>query len=618
MSLLDLLFKPFENMIRPVDMPVSSLPSKSPYGLLMHFVSMFRGVLLSVAALSMALEVINLIVVWSLAYTIDIIDEQGVDAVIKELWQVPLIVAILLFPIMPVISFLSNALSALTVASCMPVAILWQGHKAIERQDISFFHDRVAGQIASRLSQVSNAVQQQIVVAFQSVPYFLIQLCGSVFLLGAIAWQLAIPVFAWGLANVALVAIAIPHFTERARQTAGQRSHVFGAMTDLYGNMQTVKQFSAESFEATNIKTSLSELVAVQQRERRVYIATDTSVTILNSLLWLSVFAVGFWGMRSGVVSIGSFAAAAYLAQRLSGNSRAFFQIGYQIFQAIGTLRDAMPIMTTEPLIKDEQSAQEVNITRGDIVYSNIKFGYRGGRTVLNKICIKIDAGEKVGLVGRSGAGKTTLVNLLLRFYEIEQGAICVDGFDIRSITQASLRAGIGVISQDVSLLHRSIMENIGYGCARAGHEAVRQAAQVARAEAFIVNLRDNEGRTGYEAHVGDRGVKLSGGQRQRIAIARAVLKDAPILVLDEATSALDSESEFAIQHSLVSVMRGKTVIAIAHRLSTIANMDRIIVLDDGRIAEVGAPDELRARGGIYSRLWEQQTNGFIASGDVR
>ncbi|TCV67148.1 ABC transporter family protein [Neorhizobium sp. S3-V5DH] len=341
-----------------------------------------------------------------------------------------------------------------------------------------------------------------------------------------------------------------------------------------------------------------------------------TSVTInsVNALFWIAMLGIGFHGMLNLSVSTGEFVAAIYITQRLSGNARVFIDMGQQIFQAVGTLRDAMPVMTTPPTVVDALNAKPLQVGTGEIRFDSVGFSYHREKPVIDGLNLTVHGGEKVGLVGLSGAGKTTLVNLLLRFYDLDGGSIAIDDQDIRSVTQSSLRENIGVISQDVSLLHRSVGDNIRYGRPDASHDEVVQAAIAAHAHGFIADLKDKEGRSGYDAFVGDRGVKLSGGQRQRIAIARVLLKKAPILVLDEATSALDSESEAAIQENLAKVMAGKTVIAIAHRLSTIASMDRIVVLGEGRIVEMGNPEELVTRNGLYTRLWRRQTGGYIGN----
>jgi ATP-binding cassette subfamily B protein/ATP-binding cassette subfamily B multidrug efflux pump len=327
---------------------------------------------------------------------------------------------------------------------------------------------------------------------------------------------------------------------------------------------------------------------------------------------WLAILSIGFTGLVDGFVTIGEFTGAVYVLTRLSGHTFTFLQMGSQIFQAIGTIKDAMPVMTTPPTITDRPDAKELAVTSGEIRFEHVRFAYKSGRSVIDDLSLTVRPGEKVGLVGLSGAGKTTLANLILRFYDIENGAILIDGQDIRTVTQSSLRRAIGVIAQDVALLHRSVGDNIRYGRPEAAKEEIESVAKMASADVFIADLADSEGRKGYEAFVGDRGIKLSGGQRQRVAIARVLLKNAPILVLDEATSALDSESEAAIQERLDLVMEGKTVIAIAHRLSTISSMDRIVVLDQGRIIEEGRPEELIEGDGLFARLWRRQTGGFI------
>ena len=384
-------------------------------------------------------------------------------------------------------------------------------------------------------------------------------------------------------------------------------------MTDLYSNIQMVKLFAAEDSEAGAMRTIMGNAIETQQRERRIHLTTDTSVVLLNVALVLSNIAVGFWGLVAGFVTIGQFVASIAIVQRLNANSRTFLQMGQQIFQAVGTIRDAMPVVTTPPTITDAPDARPLAVTAGEVEFRDVRFEYRQGQRVIEDLSLTVRAGEKVGLVGLSGAGKSTLVSLLLRFFDLKGGAILIDGQDIRGVTQASLRESIGVVTQDVSLLHRSVGDNIRYGRPDASRDEMERAAMLAEADGFIADLRDSEGRTGYDAFVGDRGVKLSGGQRQRVAIARVLLKDAPILVLDEATSALDSEAEAAVQDKLALLMEGKTVIAIAHRLSTIARMDRIVVLDKGRIVEEGTPSALLERDGLYARLWKRQTGGYIA-----
>ncbi|WP_026617303.1 ABC transporter ATP-binding protein [Ensifer aridi] len=613
MSFSDLIYRPFETLIRPLDIPYTPLPSRGPFALLVHFASMFRGVLAAVAILMIAIEGINLATIWGISFVVDGVTAEGAAAFLEEDWPTLAVLGVLIFPVLPLLIFLGNTLNSQTVAVCMPAAMQWQGHKAVERQDLAFFHDLFAGQVATRISQVASAVQTQIVVAFYQIPLFLVQFVGSLVLLSALSWPLALPVFVWIAANIALAAAAVPHFSERSRKTARARSLVVGAMTDLYSNIQMVKLFAAEDSEAGGMRRIMENAVESQQRERRIHLTTDTSVILINTVLTLAISTIGFWGLVGGFVTIGQFVASIAIVLRLNANSRAFLQMGQQIFQAVGTIRDAMPVVTTPPTIIDMPNARSLTVTAGEVEFRNIHFEYRQGQGVIENLSLTVRAGEKVGLVGLSGAGKSTLVSLLLRFFELNGGAISIDGQDIRSVTQASLRESIGVVTQDVSLLHRSVGDNIRYGRPSASREEVEHAAKLAEADDFIANLKDSEGRTGYDAFVGDRGVKLSGGQRQRVAIARVLLKDAPILVLDEATSALDSEAEAAVQDKLALLMQGKTVIAIAHRLSTIASMDRIVVLDKGRIVEEGTPSVLLERDGLYARLWKRQTGGYIA-----
>ena len=612
MSLSDFVFRPFETMVRPLDIPCRPLPADGPFALVMHFVRLFRGVLATVAILMISVETINLVTIWGISFVVDGVDTKGAAVFLREEWRVLTVLGLLVFPLTPVLIFFANSINSLAVAVSMPTAMQWQGHKAVERQDLAFFHDMFAGQVASRIGQVASAVQQQIVVAFYSVPYFVVKFLGSLVLLATLSWPLALPVLVWIAANVVVTVVALPHFSARARRTARARSMVVGAMTDLYANIQMVKLFAAEDSEAGVMRRVMEDSVRTQQFERRVHLATDTAVVLINVVLILANVGIGLWGLVAGFVTIGEFVASFAIVLRLNADSRAFLQMGQQVFQALGTIRDAMPVITTPPTITNAADAQALTVSRGNVEFKNVGFEYRRNQQVISGLSLSIHPGEKVGLVGLSGAGKSTLVSLLLRFFDVQEGAILIDGQNIRDVTQESLRAHIGVVTQDVSLLHRSVGDNIRYGRPEASQEEMRRAAGLAEAEGFIDGLSDMEGRTGYDAFVGDRGVKLSGGQRQRVAIARVLLKDAPILVLDEATSALDSEAEAAVQDKLALLMEGKTVMAIAHRLSTIASMDRIVVLDEGRIVEQGPPAALLERDGLYARLWKRQTGGYI------
>ncbi|WP_421413986.1 ABC transporter ATP-binding protein [Agrobacterium tumefaciens] len=612
MSISDTIYRPFETLIQPLDIPYQPLPAKGPVAVLLHFIRMFRGILLVLALSTMAIEAMNLTIIWGLSVIVDGVTQQGASAFLHNEWLLLTLLGLMLFPAIPLGSFLVNTLNSHTLGIGMPAAIQWQGHKAVERQDLAFFHDLYAGQVASRLQQVASAVQQQIISAFQSIPRFVMQMAGSVILLSALSWQLALPTIVWITLNVLLAIRLAPVFTERSRRSAKRRSLISGAITDLYGNMQMVKQFAAEDSEAGAIRGIIAKAISAQQSEQRIYRTSEVIVVALNMMHWLAILSIGFTGLVDGFVTIGEFTAAVYVLSRLSAHTFTFLQMGQQIFQAVGTIKDAMPVVTTPPTITDRPDAADLTIRHGEIRFENVRFAYKTGKPVIDDLSLTIRPGEKVGLVGLSGAGKTTLANLLLRFYDIQDGAILIDDKDIRSVTQSSLRRVIGVIAQDVSLLHRSVGDNIRYGRPEASAQEVEDVARMAAADTFITELSDSDGRKGYDAYVGDRGIKLSGGQRQRVAIARVLLKNAPILILDEATSALDSESEAAIQEKLDLVMQGKTVIAIAHRLSTISSMDRIVVLENGRIIEEGPPGELIETNGLFARLWQRQTGGFI------
>ena len=613
MNISDRVFHPFERLIQPFNLPLSPFPTTGVWSLVWHFAQLFRGVLFAVAGLSIISAGIGLAMVWALAFVVDGVTAQGAASfVTTEIWTLAALV--LLFAVVdPVVTFVRGAFMAQTVQVLLPATMQWQAHKAVEGQDVAFFEDVFAGQVASRIGQVTSAVQRSMMIAMQMVPRVIVSFGGAALLLAALSPMMALPVVIWIVLNITLAWFAVPVYAARSRKVAAATSRATGAMTDVYSNIAMVKLFAAEDSEAGAIQQVISETIDTQHRENRAYVSTDTLVHLLNVSLVVSIFAVGLWGLVSNFVSLGDFVAGATIARTLSASSGMFIGLGQSVSRAYGTIADAMPIMTTPPTLVDATNAPDLNLTTGQILFDHVTFGYGEAEPVVRDMSLAIAAGERVALVGLSGAGKSTLVSLLMRLRDVDSGSVMVDGHNVCDITQTSLRKQIGVVTQDVGLLHRSIRDNIRYGRPDATDAEVEAAAEAAQAMGFIHDLRDDKGRVGLNAFVGDRGVKLSGGQRQRVTIARALLKDAPILVLDEATSALDSEAEAVIQENLNKLMAGKTTLAIAHRLSTIAAMDRIVVMDAGHIVEQGTHLSLLTQNGLYARLWARQSGGFLA-----
>lgn len=614
MSILNRIFHPFENLIKPLDLPITPMPDESPLRLVWHFAKMFKGILAVVFILSTLSALISLATIWALSFVVDGISELGIREFLDANTPLLLFFLLLFAVIDPLIVFVRSAFMSQTVQTLLPAAIRWQGHKAVESQDMAFFEDIFAGQVASRISQVTGSVQTQLMTAMQTVPRVTIQFAGSFTLLLVLAWQMAIPVLFWIIANGLLAYFIVPRYLKRAAKVASAKSQATGAMTEVYNNIAMVKLFAAENSEADSIRSVIDETIATQHEENRSYILSNNTVHILNAFLIIAIFSIGIWGMLNDVISLGELVAGVTVARTLSGSSYAFISLGQSVTRTLGTITDAMPVMTSQSTINDKTDASELKIKKGKIDFKKITFAYdEKTDPVIRALSLKIKAGEKLGLVGLSGAGKSTLMALLLRLRDVNDGAIEIDGQDVRDVKQASLRKQIGIVTQDISLLNRSIRDNIRYGLPNASDEDIILAAKKAEAWDFIENLKDNKGRTALDAFVGDKGVKLSGGQRQRVTIARVLLKDAPILVLDEATSALDSEAETAIQQNLDQMMQGKTTIAIAHRLSTISAMDRLVIMEDGKIIEEGTHNKLVKSDGLYARLWERQSGGFLA-----
>ena len=498
------------------------------------------------------------------------------------------------------------------LAGNFPMRLRWNFHRLMLNQSLAFYQDEFAGRIATKVMQSALAVRDTWMIVSEMLVYVVIYFLTMAAVLGGFDWRMLGPFGLWIALYVLTMRWFVPRLADSARRQADARSMMTGRIADAYTNIATVKLFSHSRREAGFARAAMQEFLATVHRQMRLVSGFEIVNQALSVVLIGSTTGLAVWLWTQSVVGVGAVAAATAMALRLNGISHWVMWEMASLFEHVGTVQDGIRTLARPRAVIDRPGAVPLHVRHGDVSFEHVGFAYGGARKVIDDFSLHIRAGEKIGLVGRSGAGKSTIVNLLLRFYDVEAGRILIDGQDIAGVEQDSLRAQVGMVTQDTSLLHRSVRDNIVYGRPDATEIQMVHAAERAEAHDYIQDLVDPSGRHGYDAHVGERGVKLSGGQRQRIAIARVMLKDAPILLLDEATSALDSEVEAAIQTSLYKLMEGKTVVAIAHRLSTIAAMDRLIVMDQGRIVEEGTHAQLLARQGLYARLWAHQSGGFL------
>ncbi|RWM30938.1 ABC transporter ATP-binding protein [Mesorhizobium sp.] len=606
------MFRWFENKLDPFPAAEPVEPPKTLIAFCLHYTRGAWPYILGDAVLVAAIAIAEVWMFGFLGRIVDWLSAQNRETFLEtESWKLAGMAVIVLFAL-PGTVWLHSLLNQQTLMGNYPMRIRWQVHRYLLKQSISFYQDEFAGRIATKLMQTALAVRECVIKVLDVLNYVIVYFLGMLFIVGSADLRLAAPLAVWLVGYIGLLRFFIPRLGKVGEEQANARSSMTGRVVDSYTNIQTVKLFSHARREAAFARDGMAGFLDTVYRSMRLVTMLFGSLYILNALLLFSVTAISLWLWLDQAVTIGAVAVVIGLVLRMWGMSQWIMWEMSALFENIGTVQDGIASISLPRLVEDRPDAKDIAVTRGEIRFEDIRFHYGKQKGVIENLSLTVRPGEKVGIVGRSGAGKSTLVNLLLRFYDLEAGRILIDGQEIAAVKQDSLRAQIGMVTQDTSLLHRSVRDNILYGRPDATDEMLLEAAGRAEALDFIGALSDHGGRKGFDAHVGDRGVKLSGGQRQRIAIARVMLKDAPILILDEATSALDSEAEAAIQENLYKLMQGKTVIAIAHRLSTIAAMDRLVVLDKGRVIEEGSHEELVAKGGLYAQLWQRQSGGFL------
>jgi ATP-binding cassette subfamily B multidrug efflux pump len=613
------MFRFFEHLIEPTEKPPDAPPPElgSPHALgrfYWHFVRQIPGLLIALFVTGFLAAVVDVAVPVCIGRIVTLITTQQPETIWQAAgWQL-IGMAVLLAVLRPMAHFAQALVTNQALIPGLTNLTRWQSHWHVVRQGWTYFQNDFAGRIANRVMQTGPALRESVVSSINAIWYILVYGTSAILLLAAADWWLSLPVILWFATFAAVLRIFLPRMRERSRRMSEMRSEVTGRVVDSYTNILTVKLFARARDEDQFVREAVDEHTNAYRRQLRMTSAWGVSLAVMNAALLVGTGAIATALWAHGYVPVGAVAMAIPMAWQIANMSGTVAQQIANIFDNIGQVQDGMRSIAVPRQMPDEPDAAELPAATGAVRFEHVHFDYGRSKRlggVLRGLDIDIAPGERVGLVGRSGAGKSTLVHLLLGFYRPEQGRILIDGRDIAGLTQESLRAQIGMVTQDTSLLHRSIRDNIRYGRPEASEAEIEDAARRAHATEFIGGLEDWHQRKAFDAHVGERGVKLSGGQRQRIALARVILKDAPILVLDEATSALDSEVEAAIQEQLDALMEGRTVIAIAHRLSTICRMDRLVVLDRGRIIEEGSHDQLLAAGGAYAALWRRQSGGF-------
>ncbi len=606
------MFRFFESQIAPTRAADAIEPPASLLRFYWHFVRQGRPLFAALFVAGLCVAVLDASVPWFIGHLVRAITSGERAHFLAENRNLLTVMAAVILLCRPLAIGCQTLITNAGLVANMTNLVRWQSHLHVVRQSWPFFQNDFAGRIAARVMETGPAVRQSAIASITAVWGILVYGASAMTLLGLVHPLLTLPIALWFAAYAVLLRVFVPRVRERSKRNSEARSLVTGRIVDSYTNIVTLKLFARLRHEDAYVRGAIDSHTGVFRHQLRLMSLFTFSLQCLNAVMLVSetTLAVLLW--LRGTVDVGTVAMAIPLTWQITSAAGWVAQQVTDIFEHVGTIQEGMLTIARPIALRDEPGATTLRVSRGDIRFEAVSFGYGRAVGLMADLSLHIHPGEKIGLVGRSGAGKTTLVNLLLRFHDVEGGRILIDGQEIAGVTQESLRGAISVVTQDTSLLHRSISENIAYGRPEASQREIEAAARRAHAHGFIGDLEDWQGRRGYDAQVGERGVKLSGGQRQRVAIARVILKDAPILVLDEATSALDSEVEAAIQDSLSDLMAGKTVIAIAHRLSTIARMDRLIVMDHGRIIESGTHADLLRTGGLYADLWHRQSGGFI------
>ncbi len=605
-----------EALLDPTARPPDQPPTDGLRPFYWHFIRQQRWLVVALFIFGGLIAMLDVTIPAFIGRVVGLVSTHAPADLLRETWPQLLTMAGVLLLVRPMVFMGHVVLINQIVNPGLSNMVRWQNHWHVVRQSWTFFQNDFAGRIANRVLQTGPSLRESLVMAFDAAWYIIVYGSSALALLLSVDWRLTPPILLWFCGYAGILVYFVPRLRERSRVVSEMRSNLTGRVVDSYTNILTVKLFSRARDEDAFVREAVDHHTVAFRDQTRMITGYVVVLSVMNAMLIVATASLAIWQWSSGRISLGSVAMVLPLSWQITNMAGWVARSVTSIFENIGTVQDGMKSIAVERQMPDPPGARELRVTRGEIRFEDLHFDYgrvrfpgRGG--VLHGIDLRIAPGERVGLVGPSGAGKSTLVNLLLHFYDAERGRILIDGQDIATVTQESLRTQIAMVTQDTSLLHRSIRDNIRYGRPQATQAMIEDAARRAEAHEFILGLEDWHGRSGYDAHVGERGVKLSGGQRQRVALARVILKDAPILVLDEATSALDSEVEAAIQSQLDGLMDGRTVIAIAHRLSTIARMDRLVILDRGRIVESGTHAQLLAHNGIYAQLWRRQSGGF-------